>query len=231
MDPSQLEDPHFIQSLRAGESWAFEQLVRCTQNRLYNAVYRLLGSPEEAKDVLQEVYLTVHRKLHLFRGESKLTTWLYRVATNHARNRIKYLSRRKDRYQDSFDDMLAPPSEGRLSAQIHRPDQSAESRQLERVLAQALCKLDPDQRAAVVLRDIEGLTYEEIAEILSVQLGTVKSRIHRGRSILKNAVLAWQRGDHVELTPTGEMPGGLLEVVNQWTSLVSNLVLAEEQTA
>ena len=223
-----LEEPRFILALRKREPWAFEHLVRCTQDRLYNAIYRLVGSREEARDVLQEVYLTVHRKLHLFRGEAKLTTWLYRVATNHARNRIKYLSRRRDRQQDSFDDMTAPPSEGRLSAQIHRPDQSAESRQLERVLARALYELDPDQRMAVVLRDIEGLSYEEISVILSVRLGTVKSRIHRGREVLKSAVVAWRRGDDVELIPSHRMPGGFEEVVNQWRALVSNLVLAEE---
>ena len=153
MDHGTLEDPRFIHALQTGDPRAFERLVRETQNRLYNAIYRLLGSQEEARDVLQEVFLTVHRKAHLFRGDSKITTWLYRIATNHARNRIKYLARRKDRKQDCFEDMIAPPSEGRLSARIHRPDESANSRQLERVLIQALYDLDSDQRTAVVLRD------------------------------------------------------------------------------
>lgn len=216
MNQAILESPEFIQDFRNGDNSAFQRVVMATESRLLGAIYRLVGCREEARDVLQEVWSTVYRKSHMFRGDAKITTWLYRVATNHARNRIKYLASRKDRKQDSFDDMLRPPSEGRLSARIHRPDEGAESRQLEQVLVYALLNLDPDQRDAFILRDARGLTYEEVSEALGIQMGTVKSRIHRARQSLKESVVAWQRGEVVGMALPEEMPGGLTELLNQW---------------
>jgi len=217
MNQAILESPEFIEDFRNGDISAFQRVVMATEARLLGAIYRLVGCREEARDVLQEVWSTVYRKSHMFRGDAKITTWLYRVATNHARNRIKYLASRRDRKQDSFDDMLRPPTEGRLSAQIHRPDEGAESRQLEQVLVHALLNLDPDQRDAFILRDAKGLTYEEVSEALGIQMGTVKSRIHRARQSLKESVVAWQRGEAVGMTLPEEMPGGLTELLNQWT--------------
>ncbi|MEZ4265517.1 MAG: sigma-70 family RNA polymerase sigma factor [Myxococcota bacterium] len=198
MAPNPLEDDdRFLAALRRRDERAFNRLVLTHQDRVYNLCLRLLGSPEEARDVAQEVFVTVFQKIELFRGDSKLSTWLYRVAVNHAKNRIKYLARRFDRSRDSFEDMLSPPSEGRLSASVPRPDQALEGRRAEAFVQRALLLLDPDQREAVVLRDIEGLSYEEVAEIVDASLGTVKSRIHRGRARLKDALDAWIEGRDV----------------------------------
>jgi RNA polymerase sigma-70 factor (ECF subfamily) len=191
------DDDRFIAALRRRDERAFNRLVLTHQDRVYNLCLRLLGSPEEARDVAQEVFVTVFQKIELFRGDSKLSTWLYRVAANHAKNRIKYLARRHDRSRDCFEDLLSPPSEGRLSASVPRPDQALEGRRAEAFVQRALLLLDPDQREAVVLRDIEGLTYEEVADIVEASLGTVKSRIHRGRARLKDALDAWLEGRDV----------------------------------
>ncbi len=197
MAPPPEDDDRFIAALRRRDERAFNRLVLTHQDRVYNLCLRLLGSPEEARDVAQEVFVTVFQKIELFRGDSKLSTWLYRVAANHAKNRIKYLARRHDRSRDRFEDLLSPPSEGRLSASVPRPDQALEGRRAEAFVQRALLLLDADQREAVVLRDIEGLTYEEVANIVEASLGTVKSRIHRGRARLKDALDAWLEGRDV----------------------------------
>lgn len=194
------EEAAFIAALRRRDERAFSRLVLVYQDRVYNTCYRLLGSPEEARDVAQEVFVTIFQKIHQFRGDAKLSTWVYRVATNHAKNRLKYLARRHDRDQRSFDDMPVQPSAGRLNAALPRPDQALDAARLEAFVQRTLSELDADQRAIVVLRDVEGLTYEEIAGVTGEALGTIKSRLHRGRRRLKAAVTAWLRGDE-EDTP------------------------------
>ncbi|MCB9785339.1 MAG: sigma-70 family RNA polymerase sigma factor [Deltaproteobacteria bacterium] len=191
------DEERFVAALRRRDERAFNRFVLTHQDRVYNLCLRLLGSPEEARDVAQEVFVTVFQKIDRYRGDARLSTWLYRVASNHAKNRIKYLARRHDRAKDSFDDLLSPPSEGRLSAAIARPDQALEGRRAEAFIQRALLLLDPDQREAVVLRDIEGLSYEEVSDIVCASLGTVKSRIHRGRARLKEALDAWVEGRDV----------------------------------
>ncbi|MFT7581519.1 MAG: RNA polymerase sigma-70 factor (ECF subfamily) [Myxococcota bacterium] len=188
------KEARFIAALRRRDEKAFSVLVLRFQDRVHNLVFRLLGSHEEARDVSQEVFVTVFEKIDHFRGESKLSTWIYRVASNHAKNRIKYLSRRKDRQQDSFDDMLTPPSSGRFSAAIGRPDEDAERSQLSAFIQASLRGLDDEQRLVVVLRDIEGQSYEAIADITGLNLGTVKSRLHRGRVRLKDALDDYRTG-------------------------------------
>lgn len=188
------EDARFIAALRRRDERAFSRLVLRYQDRVFNVTYRLLGSEEEARDVSQEVFVSIFQKIDKFRGDSKLSTWIYRVATNHAKNRLKYLSRRHDRDQTSFDDMTNQPTSGRISASIPRPDQQAEGHRLEIFIQEQLRALDDDQREVVVLRDIEGLTYDEIAEVTGLNLGTIKSRLHRGRLRLKTALDAWMEG-------------------------------------
>ncbi len=196
------EDRRFVAALRRRDERAFNRLVLTYQDRVFQVIYRLLGSREEARDVAQEVFVTVFQRIESYRGDGKLSTWLYRVAANHAKNRIKYLARRHDRKRDSFEDMLVQPSCGRLSADLPRPDQDLDGRRLEAFVQRALCTLDPDQREVVVLRDIQGLTYEEISEVVDAGLGTVKSRLHRGRARLKEALEAWMAGED----PTAQRP-------------------------
>ncbi|TNF30091.1 MAG: sigma-70 family RNA polymerase sigma factor [Deltaproteobacteria bacterium] len=191
------EEARYIAALRRRDERAFNALVVRYQDRVYNLVLRLLGNPEEARDVAQEVFVTVFEKIDKFRGDSKLGTWIYRVATNHAKNRIKYLSRRKDRQQDSFEEMPVQPTDGRLSASFPRPDEAMEGQRLGDLIGRALEALDPDQREVVVLRDIDGQSYEAIAAITGQNVGTVKSRLHRGRLRLKDVLEHWMKGRDV----------------------------------
>jgi RNA polymerase sigma-70 factor (ECF subfamily) len=183
------EEQRFIAALRRRDPRAFNALVLKFQDRVYGLVLRVLGNPEDAREVAQEVFVSVFEKVDSYRGEAAISTWLFRIALNHARNRLKYMARRRERQKDSFDDMLVPPSSGPLNAEIARPDQALGRRHVATVVERALAELDEDQRIMVVLRDVEGQSYEDIAEITGVQLGTVKSRIHRARTRLKQLLL------------------------------------------
>ena len=181
-------EARFIAALKARDERAFNALVARFQDRVYNLIRRLLGNPEEARDVTQEVFVSVFEKVDSYRGESSIATWIYRIATNQAKNRIKYLSRRKDRQKESLEAMLVPPTHSRLSAEVPRPDQAYTREFVSRLVDQALGELDEEQRIVLVLRDVEGQSYEDIAIITGLQLGTVKSRLHRGRQRLKEAL-------------------------------------------
>lgn len=187
-DEDKILEARFIAALKARDERAFNALVARFQDRVYNLIRRLLGNPEEARDVTQEVFVSVFEKVDSYRGESSIATWIYRIATNQAKNRIKYLSRRKDRQKESLEAMLVPPTHSRLSAEVPRPDQAYTREFVSRLVDQALGELDEEQRIVLVLRDVEGQSYEDIAVITGLQLGTVKSRLHRGRLRLKEAL-------------------------------------------
>jgi len=179
------EEARFIAALRRRDERAFNALLLRFQDRVFNLIRRLLQSPEEARDVTQEVFVSVFEKIESYRGDASIATWIYRIATNHAKNRIKYLSRRKDKQSESLEAMLVPPSESRLSASIPRPDVAVARERIARLVDAALGELDEEQRIVVVLRDVEGQSYEDIADITGLNLGTVKSRLHRARLKLK----------------------------------------------
>ncbi len=185
----QLLEQRFIEALRRQDEAAFNALVLRFQDRIFNLTRRLIGSHEEARDVTQEVFVTVFEKISTFRGESSFATWLYRIATNHAKNRIKYLSHRADRRRDSFDDLVKAPTESQFSAKVPGPDEAMTRSRVARLVDKALGELEEEQRIVLVLRDIEGQNYEDIALITGMNLGTVKSRLHRGRLRLKELLL------------------------------------------
>lgn len=140
----------------------------------------------------QEVFVQVFKAIGQFRGDSKLSTWIYRVAINSCKNRTKYLSRRHDDTQDALD-LIAErqplhQANGLTSGDVSRPDQMVEGLQLEQIVRRAIGQLEPDFREALVLRDIENLSYDEITEITGLAEGTVKSRIHRARTLLKEII-------------------------------------------
>lgn len=182
-------DRRFVRRLQRREEAAFSELVRDYQHRVFSLVVRMIGDPEEARDVAQEVFVTVFRSIDGFRGDSSLSTWLYRVAVNHCKNRLKYLGRRGAGRTRALDDL----GEGVLerapgtSAPV-RPDDEVSARQMAAVLQRELDALEPDHRALVVLRDIQGLSYAEISEVTGHPVGTVKSRLHRSRLLLKEAL-------------------------------------------
>lgn len=179
----------FIDALVRGDAQAFSELVRLYQGRIFNVCFRLLGSEEDARDVCQEVFLTVYRKIGGFKRDALLSTWLYRVATNHSLNRIRLLKRRGLGCTVA----LTPEMADRASivSLVPRPDQLLDAKELEHYIQSELGKLEEDQRIVVVLRDIEGLTYQEVSEVTGFHPGTVKSRLHRGRTRLKEALERW----------------------------------------
>jgi RNA polymerase sigma-70 factor (ECF subfamily) len=185
------EDRRFIRRLQRREEAAFTELVERYQARIYALVLRMLGDPEEARDVAQEVFISVFRRVDGFRGDAQLSTWMYRVAVNHTKNRLKYLGRRaRGRTQevDAVPEGVLHTAQARVHGAPPRPDQEAEARQMLGIVQAALAKLDPDFRALVVLRDRDGLSYGEISEVTGQPVGTVKSRLHRARMALKAAL-------------------------------------------
>jgi RNA polymerase sigma-70 factor (ECF subfamily) len=165
------------------EPEAFRQLVEQHQDRVYDFCVRMLGDREEAHDLTQEIFVSVHQALDRFRQDSKLSTWIFRIAKNHCLNRIKYLQRRG---RGRSDDWTAVP-EAALHAAAGaplKPDDALEQSRERALVQRAIAQLEEDQRMLVALRDLEGLSYEEIVVITELPLGTVKSRLHRARERL-----------------------------------------------
>lgn len=167
----------------------FEELVVAYQDSVFDFCCRMLGDREEATDQAQEIFISIHQSLASFREASKLSTWVFRVAKNHCLNRLKYLRRRgrgrsfavEDVAEDSL--QAAVPDLGHPDDALVRKDQAA-------IVHRAIAQLDDDQRALVVLREIEGMAYEEIAGVVDLPIGTVKSRLHRARERLAEIVVA-----------------------------------------
>ena len=183
-----LRERLLLRRLRERDEKAFREIVGLYRDRVYNLTYRMLGNRAEAEDVSQEVFITVFKHIEQFRGDSKFSTWLYRVTANHCKNRIKYLARRHDRGHDELDEnMDDEPGGGALTAPpaSPRPDRQLEGAELERLMQEAIAELDEEHRLLVVLRDVEDLSYDEICEITGLAEGTVKSRLHRARLALR----------------------------------------------
>jgi RNA polymerase sigma-70 factor (ECF subfamily) len=187
-----LRERLLIRRLRDRDEKAFREVVARYGDRVYNLTYRMLGNREEAEDLSQEVFITVFKSIDSFRGDSKFSTWLYRITANHCKNRIKYLARRHDRARSEYEEEIGLQSvEGALTAPTPspRPDKHVEGLELERLMQEALAALDDDQRIVIVLRDIEELSYEEICNVTNLPEGTVKSRLHRARMALRKKML------------------------------------------
>ena len=180
------EERALVEGLRCGEEAAYEMLIRRFEHPVFNVVSRVMDDPSDAPDVVQEVFLKIFRNIGSFRGESTLKTWIYRIAVNEARNHRRWFSRHRRQEvgletdpggAHGYEDSLADPGRS--------PYDCAAGQELQALVEEALGKVNPTFRAALVLREIEGLSYEEISEILNVSLGTVKSRILRGRDALR----------------------------------------------
>jgi RNA polymerase sigma-70 factor, ECF subfamily len=182
-----LEETALIARLRAGEMDAFAELVHQYQPMVYSVIRRMVRDEEEARDITQETFLKIYRHFARFRGESSLKTWVFRVAINQAHNSERWWRRRRRDETSSLDEPEAERGAlgARLVSRSETPEAQALAHERRRQLERALAGLKPDFRVAVILRDIEGLAYEEIAAILEVSVGTVKSRIARGRETLR----------------------------------------------
>jgi RNA polymerase sigma-70 factor, ECF subfamily len=187
------DEARFITRLVARDESAFNALVRTYERRVFALIVRMIGSRAEAEDLAQEVFVQVFKAIGSFRGESKLSTWIYRIAINLSKNRSKYLRVRHASQQEqleSLEERLPQMDAGRPNVgPIDRPDELAAGRQLEHIVQEAILNLEPTFRECLVLRDIEDLSYGEIGAITGLPEGTVKSRIHRARAQLKELVM------------------------------------------
>lgn len=182
-------EAQFIERLKRGDAAAFETLVKERSGEIFGLLYRLTENGEEARDLTQETFLRAFQSIIHFRGDSDLRTWIYRIAINQARNRWRWWRRRRRDVTFSIDAADAYGDGPALIASLKAGDSNPETETLaherERALKQALSSLRRVYREAVILRDIEGFAYEEIATTLDISVGTVKSRLARGRQELR----------------------------------------------
>ncbi len=186
-----------IQRAQARDEAAFEQLMRLHADKLYNYLVRMVGNPTDAEDLLQEVFLRAYQGLPSFDGRASLSTWLYRIATNlcidHQRRRarrvttVSYSAQEDDEGEPTEWEFADPNAPDPLEALMHK--------ELQQVVEQAIQSLSPKLRAVLLLYDVEGLSYEEIAQALRIPMGTVKSRLNHARTQIQRQVEAYLRGE------------------------------------
>jgi RNA polymerase sigma-70 factor (ECF subfamily) len=188
------EDPdaELVERWQAGDLRAFETLVRRHERRVFRLLMRMLGNREDAEDAAQEAFLSLHRHGHRFRREALFSTFVYRVAANAALNRRRSLGRARTREKE-----LAVRQAGgtELPSAPRDPEGAARGAEVQTHVQRALLELPQDLRAAVILYDIEGQSYRDIAEVLGIPEGTVKSRIHRARNALRELLAEFVRSD------------------------------------
>ena len=186
------DDLSLIQECRKGNTAAFGELVSRYQDRLFNTVVRLADNAEDARDVVQEAFLHAYQSLHSFKGDSLFFTWLYRIAVNTAisMKRKKRLVLR-----------IQPAGEGGGAiepldpSETNRPGHAMEMAEEERRVHEALQKLSTEHRAVLIMKDMDGMKYEEMAEVLDVPVGTIRSRLHRARLEMRDLLLRDEKPD------------------------------------
>ncbi len=182
-------DRMLVDRFKAGDAAAFDEMVTRYWDRIYSMVHQLLRNPQDAEEVTQDAFIRAHRGLANFRGESAFSTWLYQIATNLARNRYWYWWRRKRDQTVSIDSPVSANNEMTLSeiipAEVETPDDITVTAEFVSRIGAGMEKLSPKHREILVLRNVKNLSYEEISSILSISVGTVKSRIARARESLR----------------------------------------------
>ncbi|GAA0414208.1 MAG: RNA polymerase sigma factor SigW [Bacillota bacterium] len=173
-----------IKQVKKGDQSAFEDVVSFFQNKIYQHCYRMLGNAHEAEDIAQEAFIRAYVNIHSFDDRRKFSTWLYRIATNLTIDRIR--KRKPDHYLDAE----VKGTEGlnmysQLADNGRLPEEEVEGLELQRYIQQEIIQLPPKYRSIIMLRYIEEFSLQEISEILDIPLGTVKTRIHRGREALR----------------------------------------------
>ena len=166
-----------VERCSRGDLAAFEEIYKAHSGKLYSLACRMLGNPADAEDLLQDIFLSAHRKLEGFRGESALGTWLYRLATNHCLDYLRSRAARSNQLTDTIDDELPLPDAGSRGI----AERTVSKMDLERAVAQ----LPEGARAAFVLHDVQGLEHKEVAEALGIAEGTSKSQVHKARLRLR----------------------------------------------
>ena len=180
-----------IENCKAGDQNAFAEIVLHRQKKVFNIAYRMLGNLEEAKDLAQEVFISVFESIKGLKEEIKFDAWLTQITLNHCRNRWKYLKRRHYFNSDSLEDPVET-EDGNMPKAICDPSDNPETlyekKMIQELIQRGLLKLKDDQRELLVLRDLQGLSYEEMGELLGLPEGTIKSKLHRARMELKEVL-------------------------------------------
>ena len=184
-----MEDKTLIDSFLAGDKASFDKLVIKYKDIVFNLCLKMLGNYEEALDVSQDIFIKVYDSLKSFRGEAKFSTYLYRICLNFCKNRLRSLSRRKKKEAFSIDNPIST-GEGNIPREFASsnptPREALNEKERQQLLMEALNSLSPEHREVLILKEIEGMKYEEIASVLNLDLGTVKSRLSRARIALKS---------------------------------------------
>ena len=182
-----------VDRCRQGDRESFAQLMKLHEKQIYNFTYRMLGDEEEAEDLTQDIFVAAFRGIRRFRGEAKFSTWLYRIALNQTLNRIKYLSRRdffakqNRRAQHREESPWENPEF--LADGNPTPEQWTLTKSMATQVQECLNQMAPQTKQILVLRDVQGFSYEELGEMLSLNPGTVKSRLHRARAALQKCLV------------------------------------------
>ena len=180
-----------IENCKAGDEKAFAEIVLHRQKKVFNIAYRMLGNSEEAKDLAQDVFISVFESIKDLKEEIKFDGWLTQITLNHCRNRWKYLKRRQYFSSDSLDDPIET-EDGSVPRAVYDPSDNPEilfeKKMIQQWIQRGLLKLKEDQRELLVLRDLQGFSYEEMSESLGLPEGTIKSKLHRARMDLKEVL-------------------------------------------
>lgn len=215
------DDRRLIADCLGGRRDAFGELVSRYQARLYNAALRLVQSPDDAADVVQDAFLNAYQSLHSFKGDAEFFTWLYRIAFNTAIS-LKRKKRPTVSLESQTGDTGHDPTD---PSEYVKPGAALERTEDERQLNEAVGRLSPEHREVLLMKDIEGLKYEEIAELLGVPIGTIRSRLHRARLELRDLLVPFEeRG-----TDEQEVPKGLTEPEEPDTPVAPQKGVAETE--
>jgi RNA polymerase sigma-70 factor (ECF subfamily) len=175
---SEPSDEELIERFQHGDLYAFDLIVKRYKDQLLNFVYRFVGNSEEAEDIVQETFLRVYRNRQAYKRIAKFSTWIYTIAGNLARTELR---KRKRRRIFSISDLGYEDKDYEISDEVFNPESHVDSRIQEEIIQREINKLPPKFREVIILRDVQELSYEEISKILNVPIGTVKSRVNRGR--------------------------------------------------
>jgi len=179
-----ISDADCVRRIQHGEVDAFEVLVRRHEKTIFNLVYRMLGDYDDAIEVSQEVFLSAYRAIGQFRGDANFSTWLYRIALNHATTRRRSNNSRQHRTAPIEDMELIRDSQP-------GPAETLEKKEMQERVQLALNKLSPEDATVILLRDLQDVPYDEVARLLEIPVGTVKSRLHRARQALKSLLATY----------------------------------------
>jgi len=179
-------ETYLVQKCKQGDVEAFEVILKIYEKKIYNFAYRMLGDKEDAMDTTQEVFIKVYKSINTFKGNSSFSTWLFKIAKNVC---IDYLRKNGKARICSLDKTIKIDGEEikkETPDTSNLPEEIIKRKELQRVVHKAIARLPEKYKAAIILRDLQNFSYKEIAEILNCSIGTVKSRIGRGRKELKN---------------------------------------------